>query len=360
MPAVSVIVPVYKAEKYLEKCVDSILSQSFSDFELILVDDGSPDNCPAMCDEWAAKDSRIRVVHKENGGVSSARNTGLDRAAGAYVLFVDSDDYVHPDFIRRLYENKSDLTLCGFECRNREGEALFAVCVAEGSYAHREQIPYAGLYEKNTLYGPCCKLFRADILKTHSIRFPAGISWGEDGMFVADYLAHISSLRALPDVLYYYIRYDDAASLSTRVRPGIIGMVVQSREYCIRKMAQTAPWAQEQVKTVCQEDIRQNCADFVKMLLCSNTMSWKEKEALLAAFLNDPYVAQTARQPQRYYAKHGKVGDAMEQGDAPRIVSCYRRITRKQRWFRWGYQKLYQPLPQWVKRLYRGMKGETE
>lgn len=96
MPTLSIIVPVYKVEPYLHRCVDSILAQTFTDFELILVDDGSPDNCGAICDEYAAKDSRILVIHKENGGLSDARNAGLDIAKGEYIGFVDSDDYISP------------------------------------------------------------------------------------------------------------------------------------------------------------------------------------------------------------------------------------------------------------------------
>lgn len=93
MPLFSIIVPVYNVEKYINKCVDSILSQTFEDFELILVDDGSPDNCPAICDNYAEKDSRVKVIHKQNGGASSARNTGLCSEKGKYILFLDSDDY---------------------------------------------------------------------------------------------------------------------------------------------------------------------------------------------------------------------------------------------------------------------------
>lgn len=96
MPTISIIVPVYNVEAYLCRCIDSILAQTFTDFELILVDDGSPDNCSSICDEYAKKDSRIVVVHKENGGLSDARNTGLDIAKGEYIGFVDSDDFIHP------------------------------------------------------------------------------------------------------------------------------------------------------------------------------------------------------------------------------------------------------------------------
>lgn len=95
MPTISVIVPIYNVEPYLHRCVDSVLEQTFADFELILVDDGSPDNCGAICDEYATKDGRVRVIHKENGGLSSARNAGIEAAAGEFILFVDADDVIH-------------------------------------------------------------------------------------------------------------------------------------------------------------------------------------------------------------------------------------------------------------------------
>ena len=96
---ISIIVPIYKAEQYIYRCVDSILAQSYTDFELLLINDGSPDGCGAICDAYAAKDSRVRVFHKENGGVSSARNLGLDNAQGEWVTFIDSDDYINDSFL---------------------------------------------------------------------------------------------------------------------------------------------------------------------------------------------------------------------------------------------------------------------
>jgi glycosyltransferase involved in cell wall biosynthesis len=117
MCEISIIVPVYDVEKYLKKCVDSILNQTFKDFELILVDDGSPDNSGAICDQYAEKDSRVRVIHKENGGLSDARNAGIEVARGKYLGFVDSDDFVNEDMYKQLYtsiiENNADLSICG-------------------------------------------------------------------------------------------------------------------------------------------------------------------------------------------------------------------------------------------------------
>ena len=104
MPAISVIIPVYRVERYLDACVSSVLAQTFGDFEIILVDDGSPDGCPALCDAWARKDPRIRVIHRENGGLSAARNTGIEAAKGQFLTFVDSDDLLEPDPLRRAWE----------------------------------------------------------------------------------------------------------------------------------------------------------------------------------------------------------------------------------------------------------------
>ena len=116
MPKLSVIVPVYNAEKYLDKCIKSIIGQIYTDFELILIDDGSPDLCPLMCDEWKQKDRRIKVVHKENQGVAIARNIGLDLAIGEYVTFVDSDDWLEPtmylEMLKVLENYKCDVVMC--------------------------------------------------------------------------------------------------------------------------------------------------------------------------------------------------------------------------------------------------------
>lgn len=125
MPLISVIVPVYHVEKYLDKCVQSIVDQTYQNLEIILVDDGSPDNCPAMCDAWAARDSRIKVIHKPNGGLSDARNAGMAVATGEYIGFIDGDDYVTADMYRLLYDRLivdcSDIAACGVEMVYMDG-----------------------------------------------------------------------------------------------------------------------------------------------------------------------------------------------------------------------------------------------
>lgn len=128
-PLISVIVPVYKTELFLNKCISSILNQTYSNVEVIVVDDGSPDQCGQFCDQWAEKDSRIQVIHQENGGLSAARNTGMQHSCGAYLAFVDSDDWVAPDMfeilVNQLEANLDcDVAACGFQKVYSDGEVL--------------------------------------------------------------------------------------------------------------------------------------------------------------------------------------------------------------------------------------------
>ena len=137
MPEISVIVPVYKVEQFLHRCVDSILRQSFYDFELILVDDGSPDNCGVICDEYAAKDSRVRVIHQENSGVSEARNRGMDAAEGQFLCFVDSDDILNCKYCETLLDLLEN-TACDF-----------AAC---GTYRFSEESELENILRTNRIY----------------------------------------------------------------------------------------------------------------------------------------------------------------------------------------------------------------
>ena len=167
MPTISVIVPVYKVEAYLDRCVQSILNQTYIDFELILVDDGSPDRCGAICDAWAEKDSRIRVIHKQNGGLSDARNAGIEIAEGKYLTFVDSDDYIHPKMLEALYgavrEHGVKLSVCGFAQTN--GEPLETEQMPVKLWASR------AFYRGNTLNATVAwgKLYHADVVRPYPV-----------------------------------------------------------------------------------------------------------------------------------------------------------------------------------------------
>ncbi len=199
---ISVIVPVYNVEPYLDKCVSSILGQTYPDLEVILVDDGSTDRSPALCDEWAGKDGRVTVIHKENGGLSDARNAGLDRASGQWLSFVDSDDFLAPDTLGRLYEaaiqNQCQISVCNMV-------RIYEDSVTEPFYRPADQLTLLpGPKRFETLKQPsvCNKLFHRTLFA--GVRFPVG-KYYED-TFVYHVLAH----RAENAVLtgqdgYYYL-----------------------------------------------------------------------------------------------------------------------------------------------------------
>lgn len=178
-PLISVIVPVYRVEEYLERCVKSILSQTYKNLEVILVDDGSPDQCPAICDACAEKDARVKVIHQENKGLSGARNAGIDAASGEYLAFVDSDDYVSPHFIEELYQLLQDTGCAIGQCRFSyvKGDGLVeesdsAFCIYRGE-SLMEQL--YGPEEKATCFVVAWnKLYRAELFKETGIRYPEG------------------------------------------------------------------------------------------------------------------------------------------------------------------------------------------
>lgn len=139
MDLISIIIPVYKVEKYLRRCLDSVLNQSYKNLDIILVDDGSPDKCGDICDEYSKKDSRVRVIHKKNAGLSDARNTGLNMARGNYVAFVDSDDYIDAVMYERLHDaiinNNADIAICGFRKINEDGKPIESINVGQALYS---------------------------------------------------------------------------------------------------------------------------------------------------------------------------------------------------------------------------------
>lgn len=175
-PLISVIVPIYNVEKYLRKCIESILLQHYKNLEVILVDDGSPDNCGAICDEYAKKDSRVRVIHKENGGLSSARNAGIDAAKGDYIGFIDSDDTIESFMYQKLMDsilvNDTKISVCTFNYIFDDGKKLAKPNLGED----RKFDFYHAMIEMNShrLFdmGACTKLFSIDLF--NNIRFPEG------------------------------------------------------------------------------------------------------------------------------------------------------------------------------------------
>ena len=173
---ISIIVPIYNVENYLDKCIKSIINQSFKNLEIILVDDGSPDNCPAICDEWAKKDNRIKVIHKENGGLSDARNAGLAVATGEYIAFVDSDDYIEADIYKKLLSvalnNKCDIVSCKLRMVYENDKNFVTKDDSEDIIIYSTEDAMSALIDDKIRQVVWNKLYKADIIK--NIPFDVG------------------------------------------------------------------------------------------------------------------------------------------------------------------------------------------
>lgn len=214
---VSVIVPVYKVEEYLDKCVESIVNQTYKNLEIILVDDGSPDSCPELCDKWAERDSRVKTIHKKNNGVSSARNSALDIAKGEYIAFVDSDDYVENTFISNLINGFSDenigISICGL-FDNEKKVSAESQMTAESNKArimlfNMKDYPYFEGYIWN-------KLYKQEVINKAHLRFDTSLRMCEDTLFNFEYLKHIDNVCLVPTADYHYCYRSDSVM---RVKP---------------------------------------------------------------------------------------------------------------------------------------------
>lgn len=208
---ITVIVPVYKVEDYLDRCVKSIVSQTYKNLDIILVDDGSPDGSPQICDSWAEKDSRIRVIHKANGGVSSARNAGLNAATGKYVGFVDGDDCVLPDMFKKLISavqnDGTRLAACGYTLAENkfipsEDKVISAAQALEDMFNIKEHPEFEGFVWN--------KLYLLDDVKKYGVQFSEELSMCEDTLFNFKYLSHISDVSLVKLCGYDYTYRQDS------------------------------------------------------------------------------------------------------------------------------------------------------
>ena len=208
MPKYSVIVPVYKVEAVLPRCIESILNQTITDFELILVDDGSPDGSGAICDAYAERDSRIRVIHQQNGGVSRARNAGLDAAKGEYIVFVDSDDYVDTTYLQEFGENPSDLTISGYRI---EGYGYSEAVIRQyepTDIQNMDKNDFTWMFERGMLNYACTKCFKTEIIRKHALKFHENMKLSEDTLFTLQYAMHCRSVYSMLTPGYHYVKYE--------------------------------------------------------------------------------------------------------------------------------------------------------
>lgn len=220
---ISIIIPVYNAEMYFDECVSSILAQSYGDFELILVDDGASDRSPELCDKWAATDKRIKVIHKHNGGVSSARNSGLDLASGDFICFVDSDDTLPENGLHTLinYIEQSNVDVVFGTFQFQYGDKLLPHVsrLREGKYKFKNVLK--DFIDDGTLSGfllgsNCAALYNRKVIENYHLRFVEGLKNNEDGLFNFE-LALLADSFAIVDVPVYNYRQDNAPSKPNRM-----------------------------------------------------------------------------------------------------------------------------------------------
>ena len=209
-PLISVIVPVYKVEPYLDKCISSIANQTYRNLEIILVDDGSPDSCPAMCDAWAEKDSRIRVIHKTNGGLSDARNAGMAVATGELMAFVDSDDWIAPDMYECLYQHmtqdNSDIAACGVQLMWENG--TMRMLTREGSCVLNREEAMQAIIEESWLKQPVTyKIYKTKLIK--DIKFPVG-KYHEDAFWSYQAISKAQKVSVFDHIGYFYFQRGDS------------------------------------------------------------------------------------------------------------------------------------------------------
>ena len=213
MPTLSIIVPIYNVEKYLTECVESICNQTYNDLEIILIDDGSTDLSGKICDEFAKKDERVVVIHKSNGGLSSARNAGIDVAKGEYIGFVDSDDYVAPQMYRELYEsiceNNADVSICGYMTVTEAGNPQISCSLKKEQLSGFEALRKLGI---DGIGGPpfviaVNKLYRKSLFS--KIRFPNG-KLHEDAFIMHEIFDNCSLISTVDRVLYFYRQRNDS------------------------------------------------------------------------------------------------------------------------------------------------------
>ena len=230
MPLISIVVPAYNVEKYIDRCLESILNQSFQDYEVLLIDDGSTDHTPELCDEWAKKDSRISVTHKNNGGLSSARNAGVRIAVGKYIGFVDSDDTIEPMMYEVLVnyaeEYHVDFVMCNYERILADGTSFEKTLnIRDGLYTREDIINVIFpclIMGRNLDHGPllsvCHCLYNRAFLESHNITFDEEVRWSEDNIFSAFVGYHAKSFYYLKKPLYNY--YQNEGTITTSYRRG--------------------------------------------------------------------------------------------------------------------------------------------
>ena len=274
-PVISIIVAVYKAESCLRRCVDSLLAQTFQDYEILLVDDGSPDRSGEICDEYARKDNRVRVFHKENGGVASARQCGMNNARGEYVIHADPDDWVEPNMLEELYgkakEENADMIICDV-WRDTSKKSTY---VKQRLFILEHCVMLKDVFQQ--LHGSCWnKLVKRACYSKYDVNFPEGLSYGEDTYVSVCLLAHPIKMAYVPKAFYHYVQNVNYSSLTRRPVKILVGQAC-----VILTSAGENPYI-----VTFKKDF-----EGVRKAILHQNFSFKRKTLFWIAFYISPYIA---------------------------------------------------------------------
>lgn len=300
----SVIIPVYNARDGLGRCVRSWLSQTDGDLELLLVDDGSTDGSGELCEEWAQKDARVRVLRQENAGVSAARNAGIEAARGERMFFTDSDDYVAPDYLEKMgrcmEESGADLVLCGFH-HLYEGADIQKLPGRSGVFSMEDgEEDFLRLYEQSFLNMPWNKLYKRELAG----RFDPSLSLGEDLLFNLDCLKRCRKIAVLAEPLCYYIQEEKKTTLSSRKRQDrllLARRICQETErFYDRHWGGGSREAHGRIFTRYMNEVLDEC----EKLPSDRTLSWREKVRIIRSYGEDEWVRTRGHEARYPYADY--------------------------------------------------------
>lgn len=284
-PKVSIIVPIYNVEKYLDRCMQSLLGQTLKDIEIIMVDDESPDSCPVMCDEYAAKDARVKVIHKKNGGLGMACNSGIESATGEYVAFCDSDDWVELDTYECMYaaavSTQADAVYTGIQTINDANvvrpmnqptrfevmeDRKHIIEFAMDMICSKAEDPV----ESHIAMSAKIVLYRRSLIEKNNLRFESERKLiSEDLIWNLDILGHAATVTTMPETFYYY--YNNFSSISKRVRLDRFGFFKAIREELVRRTAAMG-FPQEVNERIDRMFLRYVRHDIGKVLLSDNPL----------------------------------------------------------------------------------------
>lgn len=289
-PLISVIMPVYNAENVVSESIESVIAQRFSAWELIIVDDGSTDKSGKICDDLAARDARIKVFHVENGGVSNARNYGLQHAKGIYIQFLDADDLVMPDTLQIAYENSRDFDLVIWSYERFPVKGIQKTEKTYECFSFNEITEcFPVLLSQNLFNVPWNKLFKRNKIVENGLHFQVGMQVGEDQLFNLAYISTCRSMKILPDILSKY-RCGVQETLSAKFYPDLM-----ETQQMLKEKADQIFQGNKTIIAVTREKYLGYVSHYIQTCACSNKLTRVQKIALIKKILNDEYMVNNRK-----------------------------------------------------------------